>query len=116
MHANVAAARRPWLSDVEVRLREQFREKAPSLEELARAAGVHPVHLARSFRARTGSTVGEFVRRLRINWAMAQLLATDMPLAELSVEAGFSDQSHFTRLFRATLGETPARYRRRHGR
>jgi AraC family transcriptional regulator len=104
------------LNDVEQRLRDQFREKAPSLEELARAAGVHPVHLARSFRRATGSTVGAFVRQLRVDWAVRQLVSTDMPLAELSVEAGFSDQSHFTRLFRATLGETPARYRRLHAR
>jgi AraC family transcriptional regulator len=41
-------------------------------------------------------------------------VGTSRPLAELSVEAGFADQSHFTRLFRARTGLTPATYRRSH--
>lgn len=112
-HGNVPAEHRAlWLHAVEERLRAQF-VRPPSLSELARDAGVHPVHLARSFRAATGLPVGAFVRKLRLDWAEQQLVCTDRPLAELSAEAGFADQSHFTRLFRARTGETPARFRRR---
>jgi AraC family transcriptional regulator len=111
-HGNVPAnRRRGWLSEVEERLRGEFR-RPPSLRELARAADVHPVHLARSFRAATGMSVGTFVRKLRLDWAEEQLVRTDKPLAEISIEAGFADQSHFTRLLRARTGYTPARFRR----
>jgi len=113
-HGSLPGERRSkWLATVEERLRAEFR-LPPSLHELAREVGVHPVHLARSFRACTGVSVGAFVRKLRLEWAEQQLVSTSTPLAELAAEAGFSDQSHFTRLFRARTGLTPARYRRGH--
>ena len=115
-HGKLPGERRSrWLTAVEERLRAEFR-LPPSLQELAGCAGVHPVHLARSFRAATGFSVGAFVRKLRLEWAEDQLVRTSRPLAELSAEAGFADQSHFTRLFRARTGLTPATYRRSHSR
>jgi len=101
-----------WLLRVEERVRAEFRAP-PSWKELAREAGVHPVHLARSFRAATGLSPAGFVRRLRLEWATEQLLQGRKPLAEVAAEAGFADQSHFTRLFRARTGLTPALYRNR---
>ena len=41
----------------------------------------------------------------------AQIAGGDRPLAEIAAEAGFADQSHFTRLFRRYLGTTPGRFR-----
>src|SRR5437667_238344 len=73
--------------------------------------GVHPAHLARAFRARYGETLGEYVRRLRLEWAAGEMIATDKPLTFLAVEAGFCDQSHFTRAFKRQFGITPARFR-----
>lgn len=113
-HGKLPGERRTrWLKTVEERLRAEFR-RPPSLRELAQGAGVHPIHLARSFRAATGFSVGAFVRKLRLEWAEDELLRTSRPLAELSAEAGFADQSHFTRLFRARTGLPPAIYRRSH--
>ena len=59
----------------------------------------------------TACRVGEYGRRARIEWAAAQIAAGDRPLAEIAAEAGFADQSHFTRLFRRYLGTTPGRFR-----
>jgi AraC family transcriptional regulator len=102
---------RPWLEPVRERLHARLAEHV-SLGELAASAGVHPVHLSRSFRERYGMSVGEYVRQVRLDWATAQLAATETPLAVLAVEAGFADQSHFTRAFKRHAGLTPARYRR----
>jgi len=102
----------PWLRLVTERLQDDFRGSL-SVSELAATAGVHPTHLARAFRAWKGCSVGEFVRRLRIEWAAAQLTATTVPLSSLAQEAGFCDQSHFTRVFTKKLGVSPARYRAR---
>ena len=105
-----AAPRACWLRDA----RELLHERAPgptTLSELAAAVGVHPVHLARSFRREYGLTVGEYARGLRLDWAMAQLVEPDATLAGIAAGAGFADQSHFTRAFRAYAGVTPGRYR-----
>jgi AraC family transcriptional regulator len=57
-------------------------------------------------------SVGEYVRRERLDWAVAQLTTTDTPVATVAAEAGFADQSHFTRAFKRHTGLTPGRYRR----
>jgi AraC family transcriptional regulator len=98
-----------WLSNVVELLRERA-PGAPSLTELAAEAGVHPGHLARAFRKTFGVTVCEYSRTLRLEWA-ADRLEDDGPLAQIALEAGFSDQSHFTRAFRRHMGVTPGRYR-----
>jgi AraC family transcriptional regulator len=100
-----------WLRDA----REQLHEHTPnasSLSELAASVGVHPAHLARSFRRVYGVTVGEYARELRLEWAAAQLATPGVSLAQVAADAGFADQSHFTRAFRRHTGITPGRYRR----
>jgi len=85
-----------------------------SLENVAEIAGVHSAHLSRVFRQRMGCTVGEYVRRLRFEFACQQVLSTKRPLCEVAHEAGFADQSHFHRIFRTRLGVTPYAYRKLH--
>jgi AraC family transcriptional regulator len=102
--------RRSWLREA----RELLDERAPAsltLGELAEEVGVHPAHLARSFRREHGVTVGEYARARRLEWAGAQLSVGDASLAEVAAAAGFADQSHFTRAFRAWAGVTPGRFR-----
>lgn len=99
-----------WLRDARDLLHEHVPEGL-SLTELAVAVGVHPSHLSRSFRREYGLTVGEYARTLRLEWASARLALADVTLAEVSAAAGFADQSHFTRAFRAYAGVTPGRYR-----
>lgn len=105
------SARKPkWLGPAEEILRSRLGE-CLRLGELAAEVGVHPAYLAREFRAYYGVSVGEYGRRLRISWAAAEVASGNRPLAEIAVEAGFADQSHFTRLFWRYVGTTPARYR-----
>jgi AraC family transcriptional regulator len=87
-----------------------------SLEEVAAIAGVHSAHLSRVFRQKMGCTVGEYVRRLRFEFACQQILSTEQPLCDVALAAGFSDQSHFNRIFRTRLGVTPYAYRKLHHR
>jgi AraC family transcriptional regulator len=84
-----------------------------SLEAIAAAVGVHPSHLARVFRQQHQCTVGEYVRRLRLEFACHHLTTSDTPLAEIALAAGFADQSHFTKTFRRHIGTPPAQFRRR---
>jgi AraC family transcriptional regulator len=102
-----------WLQDAYELLHERFRE-TPTVVEVASSVGVHPSHLARTFRAHYRESLGACVRRLRLEWAASRLARTDVPLASLASEAGFFDQSHFTRAFKQRFGITPARYRAAH--
>src|SRR5258706_207781 len=99
-----------WLRSVRETIVSRFRERL-SLASLAAAAGVHPTHLARAFRQHYGCTIGELQRELRVEYAMQRMSAGDTP-CEVAADAGFADQSHLTRTFRAISGSTPAAYRR----
>jgi len=85
---------------------------APSLAGLAREAGLHPSHLARSFRAALGETIGEYVRRRRVEQSLRALARPELSLAEIAAEAGFADQAHFGRVFKRHFGTTPGARRR----
>ena len=100
-----------WFHRVKERLHEDFREPL-RMRDLARDAGVHPVHLARVFRRLENRTPGEYQQRLQVRAACELLRHPDWPLAVIAAECGFADQSHFTRVFRRMAGTTPARFRK----
>jgi len=102
-----------WL----MRLRDTVHEtRSPvTLTSLARSAGHAPVYVARAFRRHFGCSVGEYLRRRRIERACEAMVHSSGPLSQVALEAGFYDQSHFSRVFRRQMGITPAEYRRRHG-
>jgi AraC family transcriptional regulator len=100
-----------WLAAVESDV-EHNPERRFDLRALAAFAGVHPTHLARTFRRFHGRSLGDYVTGLRIQHACRALSETDEALASIASEAGFTDQSHFTRTFKHVIGTTPARYRR----
>jgi AraC family transcriptional regulator len=81
------------------------------LTQIAAEVGVHPVYLATAFRQKFGVTIGEFVRKLRIEHACAELMKGDLPLAAIALQAGFVDQSHFSKVFKLYVGVTPHKYR-----
>ncbi len=82
--------------------------RAP-LDELARAAGLSPHHFLRVFKAETGLPPHAFQIQQAIEHAKT-LLAEGAPISQAALDAGFADQSHFSRLFRAFTGATPGQY------
>ena len=100
----------PWLDRVVECLEDQA-PRAASLAALAAEAGVHPAHLARVFRRIKGQSIGDYVRARRIEAARLALHDGGHSIAEIAAAAGFSDQSHFSRLFKQLVGDTPRRYR-----
>jgi AraC family transcriptional regulator len=99
-----------WLRRVREALEDSYL-LAPSLAELASIAGVHPVHLSREFRKHYQSTIGEYIRKRRIEHASNLLANTETPLSEIALTCGFSDQSHFCAMFKSHTGLTPAKFR-----
>jgi AraC family transcriptional regulator len=99
-----------WLGAAIALLNNGMREL--SVAAIARRVGVHPVHLARTFRAFFGCTPGDYVRERRCQRAAHLLSHTRRPIAEVALASGFADQSHFTRQFRRVIGVPPAEFRR----
>lgn len=114
--ARVSAQRKPqsaprWLSRVTEQIYAEC-ARSLSLVELAQTAGVHPSHLVEVFRTHQQCTPGEFIRRVRVEHAIQLMTDARRSLADIACNAGFTDQSHFTRVFKRATGLTPAQYRR----
>lgn len=102
-----------WLKSATDFLHDRF-DQPLALSDVAKAADVHPVSLARAFRRRHHCTVGDYIRRLRIEFACRKLSRSDAPLVEIALSAGFSEHSHFSRTFKQVTGLTPSDYRSAH--
>ena len=99
-----------WLRRVRESLEDSYLH-APGLIALAAIAGVHPVHLSREFHRHYRMTIGEYIRKRRIQHASELLSNSELSLAEIASTCGFSDQSHFCALFKKHSGMTPAKFR-----
>ena len=102
-----------WLRVAEQRLREEF-DRPLTVAGVAKDLQVSPVRLARAFRRQFGESVGERLRRIRVGYASERLRMPDVPIVAIAGEAGFSDQSHLTRVFKKLTGVTPGEFRRIH--
>ena len=110
--SNLRSVRKParWLRRAREILHAHSSETI-RLNDVARAVDIHPVHLAREFRKAYGCTLGEYLRALRIEVCCARLASSDDSLVEIALAAGFSSQSHFSRVFKRHTGTTPTEYR-----
>lgn len=110
---NVPKDRLPpdWLVRIVQKLEDEYWERHTNLE-LANEVGVHPVHLARTFRRYYGRSVGRYLREIRVHRAMSIIQEKELTLAEIANAAGFSDQSQLTRAFKEVIGVTPGAFRR----
>jgi len=99
-----------WLRRVRESLEDSYLH-TPSLAELAAIAQVHPVHLSREFHRHYRMTVGEYIRKRRVEHASKLLSGSDLTMAEIAKTCGFSDQSHFCALYKKHYGITPAKFR-----
>lgn len=84
-----------------------------SMEEMARLAGLSSTHFNRRFQQLLRSSPTEHLRHIRVHVACRLLSSTYRPIADIAIETGFTDQSHFTRCFRECTGLTPRAYRLR---
>ena len=82
-----------------------------SLQALADLARISPFHFCRSFKQSTGLSPHRYILKLRIEEAQRLLKKTTLAISDVANRLGFSDQSHFTMVFRKLVGITPARWR-----
>lgn len=91
---------------------EQHLARGVCLQELAAIAGLSSCHFARAFKQSTGLPPHRYLLDRRIARAMLLIGQSARPLAQIGLEVGFFDQSHFTRWFTRLAGNTPRAYRR----
>lgn len=94
-----------WLARLEALIEEEGLDQTAAL---ARRLGVTPAWLTRAYRDARGEGLAETLRRRRVEAAIGLLERGGLGLAEVAADAGFCDQSHMNRVFRAVLGRTPA--------
>ncbi len=84
-----------------------------SLPELADSVCLSRFHFHRLFRGLLGETVGEMIRRLRLERAVNRLRTTNAPITEIAFEAGYATHEAFIRAFRSAFACTPSYMRRK---
>jgi transcriptional regulator of acetoin/glycerol metabolism len=90
---------------------EAHLSESMDLAELAAIAGLSVYHFARAFKQTAGVTPHHYLVHRRIERAQEMLARSELPLSEIALAVGFSDQSHLARHFRQTLGVTPGQFR-----
>lgn len=99
-----------WVVRIVEKLEDEYLDRHTNLE-LANEVGIHPVHLARTFRRHYGRSVGTYLKEIRVHRAMSLILQKELTLAEIAYSTGFSDQSQFTKAFKQIVGITPGAFR-----
>ena len=84
-----------------------------SLKEVSQSLHVHPTYLSREFSKYFDDlSFGDYIRKLRIEKAIQLLNDPTYSLSEIAYLTGFSDQSHFTRIFKKHTGKNPSAYKK----
>lgn len=83
-----------------------------SLDYLSKELEVHPVHISRVATRYLSMSLGEYLRQHKIKKAIPLLLDPSKSLTEITYQVGFSDQSHFNRVFKSYFNMAPSAYRK----
>jgi hypothetical protein len=103
-----------WAKEIKEIIQDQLDiNLSLSLKEVSSELNVHPAYLSREFSKHFDNiSFGEYIRKLRIDKAIGLLEDTAHSLSEIAYLTGFSDQSHFTRIFKKQTGLNPLAYRK----
>ena len=87
-------------------------DKEISLEQLSRTFYLSPYYLCREFKKHTNTTIVQYLNVTRIMNAQRKLLETNHSITEISRETGFSNITHFNRVFKSITGVSPSQFRK----
>lgn len=99
-----------WVQPLKQILNEQ--SENIDLDKLSNILGVHPVHISRAASKYLNCSLGDYIRQQKIKKSMDYMLNTNHSLTEIALLCGFSDQSHFIRVFKSYFNKTPSAFRK----
>lgn len=102
----------PWQERKAKELLTASIEESISLSRLAEECRLSVRHFARAFRKSTGVSPHRWGMEQRVEQAKALLGNSELPISSIALSCGFSDQSHFTRVYSALVGMSPGAWRR----
>lgn len=100
-----------WVRILDNFLSDKWNEPI-TLTDISIAAGTHPVTISKYFRRYFSCTLGEYLRKLKIDKSIPLIKNSGMSLTEIAFHCGFADQSHFTRNFKQMTGFLPREFRK----
>jgi hypothetical protein len=102
-----------WVKELREMMQDQV-DTSISLKQLSKDLDINPTYLSREFSKYFDNlSFGEYIRKLRINKAIEYLNNSSYSLTKIAYLTGFSDQSHFTRIFKKYTGQNPSAYRKK---
>jgi YesN/AraC family two-component response regulator len=101
-----------WVQEIRNLIQDQI-DTTVTLKELSKELDINPAYLSREFsRHFNNLSFGEYIRKERIEKAIEYLKTSSYSLTKIAYLTGFSDQSHFTRIFKKQTGKSPSVYRK----
>lgn len=101
-----------WVRELKQIIQDQV-DSNLNLTEISKSLAINPSYLSREFSKHFDNlSFGEYIRKLRIEKAIKLMLENKFSLTEISYLTGFSDQSHFTRIFKQHTGKNPSAFRK----
>ena len=103
----------PWAKEIKEMIQDHI-DTSISLKEISKGLDIHPAYLSREFSKYFDNlSFGEYIRKQRIEKAIEYLKNSNFTLTKIAYLTGFSDQSHFTRIFKKCIGVNPSQYRKK---
>jgi AraC-like DNA-binding protein len=101
-----------WAKEIRDLIQDQI-DTNLTLKEISKDLNIHPAYLSREFSKHFDNlSFGDYIRKQRIEKAIEYLKNSNFSLTKIAYLTGFSDQSHFTRIFKKHTGKSPSEYRR----
>jgi AraC family transcriptional regulator len=100
-----------WVKSLKELLNDCWNEN-PNLQDLATVLQINPITISKHFPKYFGCTLGEYMRRIKINRSLPLIQSEKKTLTEIGLECGFADQSHFIRTFKNQTGFLPKQFQK----
>lgn len=100
-----------WVKSLNELLNDCWNEN-PNLQDLAQVLNLNPITISKHFPKYFGCTLGEYMRRIKINRSLSLIESNKTNLTEIGFECGFADQSHFIRTFKNQTGFLPKQFQK----
>jgi AraC family transcriptional regulator len=110
-NTSVARHKPVWVNQLKEILHDNWSENL-GLQQLASLLNIHPVTISKYFSRYFDCTLGEYVRKIRVEKALELVRSTSCSLSTIAYECGFADQSHFIRTFKNQTGFRPNEFRK----